>query len=225
MRDRNGLLMGVAALLVACGGSGGGGRDDGGGDGGGVVDAMAADANPAAPTCVIETPADGTETAFDEPVMLMASASDPQDGTLGGASVVWRTDLQVAPLGNGTSLATTLPPGTNVVTCTATDSTGNTGSDSITIVSKSPVARINHPGDGEMRPASMDVPFTGLGRDLEDGPLTGGALVWTSSIDGQFGTGENFNAMLSAGTHTITLTVTDSGGNPDTDTITLIMTP
>jgi chitinase len=95
----------------------------------------------------------------------------------------------------------------------------------VTILSKSPVAQINHPGDGEMRPASDPVPFTGVGRDLEDGPLTGGALVWTSSLDGQIGTGESFNATLTAGTHTVTLTVTDSGGNTDTDSRTLIMTP
>lgn len=188
-------------------------------------DAAPPDANPNAPTCVITAPADGTRTAFDVPVMFMAMATDPQDGTLGGASVVWRSSLQVAPLGSGTTFSTTLPPGTNVVSCIATDSNGNTGSASITIVSRSPVAQINHPGDGETRPASQAVPFVGVGRDLEDGTLSGSSLVWTSSIDGMIGTGGMFSRQLSAGTHTITLTAKDSANNMDSVSITLIMTP
>jgi hypothetical protein len=36
--------------------------------------------------------------------------------------------------------------------------------------------------------------------------------VWTSSQDGQIGTGGSFSRSLTAGTHTITAKVTDSGG-------------
>ena len=49
--------------------------------------------------------------------------------------------------------------------------------------------------------------FAGTGSDPEDGTLTGASLVWTSSINGQIGTGTSFSTTtLSAGTHTITLT-------------------
>jgi hypothetical protein len=44
--------------------------------------------------------------------------------------------------------------------------------------------------------------------------------VWTSSIDGPIGTGETFDAPLTAGVHTVTLTATDSDGNVGTDTVT-----
>jgi hypothetical protein len=57
--------------------------------------------------------------------------------------------------------------------------------------------------------------------DPEDGTLTGAALVWTSSLSGPIGTGEMFNAPLTAGLHTVTLTVTDSDGNTGSDAITL----
>ena len=37
-------------------------------------------------------------------------------------------------------------------------------------------------------------------------------LRWTSNLVGQIGTGASFSRTLTAGTHTITATVTDSGG-------------
>ena len=92
-------------------------------------------------------------------------------------------------------------------------------------VGSPPNAIITHPGDGETRPANVAVPFIGEAPDPEDGQLSGGALVWTSSIDGQLGTGNNFDALLSAGTHTITLEATDSDDNTDVATIQLIMEP
>lgn len=202
----------VVVLVAACGG------DDSGG--------AAADAavDPNAPTCVITVPAATTKTAWDTPVMFTATATDLQDGALGGASIVWRSDLLTAPLGSGVTLSATLPVGMHAVTCIATDSSSLTGvSAPVTVNSKSPFAKINHPSNGEMRPANQPVPFVGVGRDLEDGTLTGASLVWTSSIDGAIGTGGSFNQTLSAGTHTITLTITDAASTTDTDSITLTM--
>ena len=40
------------------------------------------------------------------------------------------------------------------------------------------------------------------------------SLVWSSSLDGQIGTGESFMAMLSNGTHTITVSGEDTDTNP-----------
>jgi hypothetical protein len=204
------------------------GDDAGSGDDAGPTDAGEPDSGPipGAPTCTITAPATGAEVAFDEDVTFVATADDPEDGALSGASVVWRSDLVTAPLGSGLSVTTALtPPGAHTITCTATDSDGNTGSDTITVTSLSPVAAIFHPGDGEVRPAASSIPFVGEGRDLEDGALTGAALVWTSSLDGAIGTGGSFNASLSAGTNVITLTVTDSDGNTASDTLTLTITP
>lgn len=201
----------AVCLTVACGSS----------TGGSVIDAPPADADPNAPSCTITAPVTGIETAFDVPVMLVAAASDPQDGTLGGASIVWRSTLQTAPLGSGVTLATALPVGSNTVTCVATDSTMlSATSAGITITSLSPFAKINHPGNETRNPIDP-VPFAGVGRDLEDGTLTGASLVWTSSIDGAIGTGDAFSRVMSVGIHTITLTVTDSSSNTDVDSITL----
>lgn len=222
---RNRLLSSLVFIVtgVACGDSepDGSGVEDAAVTIDGAVTDASPDANPNAPTCVITGPANGASTGFDVPVRLAATAMDPEDGVLTGASVVWRTSLQVAPLGSGDVVMTTLPAGSNVVTCTATDSNNNTGTATVTILSKTPYAKINHPGDNETRAANQAVPFTGIGRDVEDGTLSGGSLVWTSSLDGSLGTGQMFNRVLSVGVHTITLTITDSALNVDTNSITL----
>ena len=174
---------------------------------------------------MITAPLDGTVQDFDDDFLFIASASDPEDGALAGASIVWRSDMIVAPVGSGVSITTLLVPGMHAVTCTATDSDGNVGTDTIRVTSRSPVAVINHPGDGETRSAASSIPFVGVGRDFEDGSLPASALVWTSNLDGMIGTGLSFNRRLTAGTNIVTLTVTDSGGNTGTDTVTLTITP
>ena len=94
----------------------------------------------------------------------------------------------------------------------------------LTGASASAVARSDPPGEGGTRPAA-GIPFAGAGNDDEDGALTGGSRVWTSDLDGEFGTGESFDSALTAGTNTVTLTVTDSDGNTDAMSITLTVTP
>ena len=77
-----------------------------------------------------------------------------------------------------------------------------------------------------------EVTLEGEAHDPEDGDLTGASLVWTTSINGgppqALGTGESLTVKLywlgpgcSATTYDITLTATDSAGNPATDTITV----
>jgi len=64
-----------------------------------------------------------------------------------------------------------------------------------------PGVKILTPQDGEIRAAGVPIPFNGS--VTESAPL-----VWTSSIDGQIGTGTSFSAALTAGEHVITLTAT-----------------
>lgn len=63
--------------------------------------------------------------------------------------------------------------------------------------------------------------FTGSAEDIEDGDLSS-ELVWSSNIDGPIGFGVGFSRSdLSAGLHTITANVTDSGGFSGSGTITI----
>lgn len=90
---------------------------------------------------------------------------------------------------------------------------------------QSPVAAITAPSNNASFAQGVSVGFAGTGNDPEDGVLTGASLVWTSSRDGQIGTGTSFSTTtLSVGTHTITLTATDGQGAKGTATITVVIT-
>ncbi|MEP6731645.1 MAG: S8 family serine peptidase [bacterium] len=122
-------------------------------------------------------------------------------------------------------------PGTYSVTLTVTDGGGLTGSltKQVTIpngtTNQPPTASITSPANGSSFVQGASVSFAGSGTDPEDGALTGASLVWTSSLDGQIGTGASFNSStLSVGSHTITLTATDSHGLTGTATRSITIT-
>jgi hypothetical protein len=91
---------------------------------------------------------------------------------------------------------------------------------------KDPTADITSPTGGSSYTEGDTITFSGIGSDPEDGTLIGSSLVWTSSIDGQIGTGTSFTkSSLSTGTHTITLTATDSDGANGTDSVSITVNP
>lgn len=85
-------------------------------------------------------------------------------------------------------------------------------------VDNPPVVTIDSPSNGSSHDSATSISFSGSSIDAEDGDISAG-LVWTSSIDGQIGTGASFSATLSDGTHTITATSTDSGSNEGSDSV------
>jgi hypothetical protein len=87
-----------------------------------------------------------------------------------------------------------------------------------------PVVTITAPGNGSSVQVGTSVTFTGTATDVEDGTISG-SLTWSSSINGTIGSGASFStSSLSAGTHTITASVTDSAGAPGSAQITLNVT-
>jgi len=143
---------------------------------------------------------------------LGATATDNVDGDLTNAIII------------DDSTVDTNTVGSYDVSYDVEDSSGNAA---ITVVrtvnveaplppNNAPVAEITAPADLGVFVAGDDVQFTGSGADTEDGALSGASLVWVSDIDGQIGTGEGLiTNTLSAGTHRITLTATDSSGGSD----------
>jgi bacterial leucyl aminopeptidase len=86
-----------------------------------------------------------------------------------------------------------------------------------------PTASISAPANGSSYPSGTAVTLTGSANDAQDGVLSN-SIMWTSSLSGSLGTGASRTVTLSAGTHTITARVTDSGGLSATATISVTIT-
>ena len=99
----------------------GGGLD--GPDGGG----------PQGPVARISHPGTGESRVVGVDIPFTGSAMDPLDGALTGGALVWTGSQSSTPFGTGQSFSAQLPVGVNVVTLTATDSLGLTGTDTITL--------------------------------------------------------------------------------------------
>jgi len=83
-----------------------------------------------------------------------------------------------------------------------------------------PTVSITSPADGSNFDSGATILFEGTASDTKDGDLTA-SLVWTSDIDGEIGTGGSFSTTLSDGSHTITASVTDSGGKTGNDSVSI----
>ncbi|MCK4723899.1 MAG: S8 family serine peptidase, partial [Dehalococcoidia bacterium] len=189
----------------------------------GLVDADEAAPAPAvgAPTVSITSPADGSTFHVNGFITFGGTASDTEDDDL-TASLVWTSSID-GEIGTGGSFSTTLSEGQHTITASVTDSDGNTGSASISVavVNDAPVVTILQPDDGATFDSGASITFEGTASDTEDDDLTA-SLVWTSSIDGEIGTGGSFSTtLLSDGNHTITAEVTDSGAKTGSSSISI----
>ena len=180
------------------------------------------------PVAAITSPANNASFAQGASVSFAGTGTDPEDGTLTGASLVW-TDNVSGQIGTGTSFSTSgLAAGAHTITLTVTDSQGAHGTATRTITitgstqNQSPVAHITAPTNGNVFAPGATIAFAGTGTDAEDGTLTGASLVWSDNVSGQLGTGTAVStAALAQGPHTITLTVTDSHGATGTATVSM----
>ena len=180
------------------------------------------------PVAAITNPVDGDAYAAGASISLQGTGTDVEDGNLSGTSLVWTSSLNGA-LGTGSPLSvSTLSSGDHTITLTVTDSFGSVHSDSIDITvnpNTPPSATIDAPADNSSTASGNYINFEGTGTDSEDGPLASSALNWSSSIDGDLGSGSPLSInTLSVGTHTITLTSRDSKGTTGSTTITLTIT-
>ncbi len=200
-------------------------RNEGGG-GGDSVDVYAAGipiaGGNAAPEVTIAAPAGGSGFPPGTAIAFAGSATDAEDGNL-TSSLSWSSNLDGA-IGSGGSFSRVLSAGVHTVTASVTDSGSQTGSDQVTVTVSSgntpPSVTISAPADGATFAAGAVIAFAGSATDAQDGNLTS-SLSWSSNLDGAIGSGGSFSQALSAGVHTVTASVTDSGGQTGSDQITV----
>ena len=177
----------------------------------------------ALPTVRITAPAGNRNISAGSAITFTAAAADAESAP----TLAW-TSSRDGLLSSAVSFSTSsLSVGSHTITITATDSNGASAQDSVLVnVNALPVANITGPAHNTNVTTSDIVSFTGTGSDTEDGTLTGNSLQWSSNLSGNLGNGTSFAATLSAGSHTIALTVTDSAGATHIDSITInVSTP
>jgi VCBS repeat-containing protein len=175
-----------------------------------------------APTVSITVPTDGFSTNSRNNIVFQASATDVEDDNAAlTAAISWTSSIN-GGLGTGGLInRNDLSVGVHTITASVTDSGMQSNSDSITVTINNvpPSVSITNPADGTNANFGTPILFQVSANDVEDGSLTG-SVTWTSSIDGNIGSGASTNVNdLSVGTHTITAAVTDSNGANGSDSI------
>jgi hypothetical protein len=186
---------------------------------GAVVATRTASANP--PSVTITSPAPGTMLP-DGPFDVTWTGSDPDGDALtysvlysndGGLN--WQTlatNLSASELTLNTDL---LPGGTGMVRVLVSDGllSGQATSGTFTLPKHAPSVQIVMPSENQVFFPTQQIDLQGSAYDLEDGTLGDASFQWSSSIDGDLGTGASLGTSeLTTGEHIITLTVTDSDG-------------
>jgi hypothetical protein len=178
---------------------------------------------PAAVT--ITAPVDGSTVVDGAPIGFAATALDPEDGDV-AAGLSWTSDVD-GVIGTGPAPTALLSLGDHAIHVEVLDSGDLPAFDDIllTVVpNMEPVVTITGPPDAAVFFAGVAIGFSATAADDGDGDLAA-SLDWASSLDGVLGSGGGFSAPLSAGIHTITATVTDSGGLTGSDSITVEALP
>jgi subtilisin family serine protease len=181
-----------------------------------------------APTAAITAPADGFSSDYGTLITFTGTATDTEDGNL-TSNISWSSSID-GSIGTGGSFSTSaLNVGTHTITASVTDSGSMSGFASISVTvnatGNAPVVTITSPTGGTTVTDGDLITFTGTVSDAEEGDLSS-SISWSSDIDGGLGSGASIStSALSVGTHTITASVTDSGGLEGSDTITVTVDP
>jgi len=173
------------------------------------------------PTAAITAPASGATFASGASITFAGSGSDAEDGTLGGASLVWMSSID-GQIGTGASFSTsTLSAGTHTITLTAKDSKGATAAAtrSISITSQSPSGGAASAGFtfscGTVSHNKRQCPFDGRTSTSTGSSIATYAFDWGDGTASTVVTSPQTtttHSFVNAGTYMVMLTATDKLG-------------
>jgi len=180
----------------------------------------------APPEITITAPDNGSSYNLNDSITFSGSAIDSEDGNISN-SLSWVSNLD-GVIGNGAWFRTSaLTAGTHIIMVSAADSGNLVGSATLTLTVLSPSLNtppevtITAPDNGSSYNLNDSITFSGSAIDSEDGNISN-SLTWVSNLDGVVGRGATFStSSLSAGTHIIMVSATDSGNLAGSATITL----
>ncbi len=189
--------------------------------------------DPIAPTVTITSPtANPVYPTSNGTISLAGGASD----AVGVTQVTWANSRGGSATASGTTNWTvngiTLQSGTNVITVTARDAAGNTGTDTLTVTytppdTTAPAVAVTSPASNPEFSTGDDI--INLGGNASDN-VGVTQVVWANSW-GFSGTASGTTnwavngITLQSGINVITVTARDAAGNTGTDTLTVTYTP
>jgi hypothetical protein len=152
------------------------------------------------------------EAAYGAEVTLHGNATDDVDTEL---DYMWSEEDTT--LGTEANLTATLSLGTHVLTLNATDDSGNTGTDSVTVEVVDTAPPEVDAGEDKTVEAGYETTIHGTATDLVDTDLD---YMWSEG-DTILGTQADLTYTFTLGTHVLTLNATDDYGNTGTDSVTI----
>ncbi|WP_181258943.1 S8 family serine peptidase [Nitrosospira multiformis] len=170
------------------------------------------------PSITIDIPRDGITIPYNRNIYLHAKVVDPERNNDFFGTVVFTSDRDgelCRTTGYVTSCEGPIPSlGPHIISATADDQYGGITAAApiaVTVINQVPVASIILPNDGATFFADQMINFRGYGFDWDE-LIPPANLIWTSSLNGTLGSGQEIQTPLNIGTHAITLTATDSSG-------------
>ncbi len=166
------------------------------------------------PTVTITAPSEGQKFFDQQTIAFAATVSDPEELNFPADRVRWKSNL-ADDLGTGLTIARTLPAGNHTITVTATDTQQSTGQALIhvqIVANTPPTIIIDSPKATDVFNNQDSITFTATVNDPDEPGFPPAHVRWSSSLDGELGTGLTVQHKLSVGDHTITATATDSQG-------------